>query len=213
MDNNTKKVLDIIRSPTNGMRHKNAVIIDIKGKDMSYLHLTGGAQNSIMQWLQGYHKDDISEVPMDKVKDHTGNKFVCLAEPEKRYWSGVVEWSTNFGTHEWWQHDDIMEWFPHFDRYTLRYSEQIDQVQNVTEWIKIDREFSFKMENMIKKHDLNLKWEFPWVRPRYKRVPWVTKIYEEIVPKFKTVVNESTELQKKLQEYLAPDYDHYIKAV
>jgi hypothetical protein len=106
-----------------------------------------------------------------------------------------------------------MEWFPHFDRYTLRYSEQIDQVQNVTEWIKIDREFSFKMENMIKKHDLNLKWEFPWVRPRYKRVPWVTKIYEEIVPKFKTVVNESTELQKKLQEYLAPDYDHYIKAV
>ena len=76
-----------------------------------------------------------------------------------------------------------------------------------------DRDFSFKMENMIKKHDLNLKWEFPWVRPRYKRVPWVTKIYDDILPKFKAVVNESTELQKKLQEYLAPDYDYYIKAV
>ncbi len=210
---NTDTVLNIIRSPQNGMRHKNAVVFDIKGKDLSWLHLTGGAQNSIMTWLQGYHKDDLSEVPKDKVKDHTGKKFVCLNEPEHRYWTGIVEWSSNFGTYEWWQHDDIMEWFPHFDRYTLRYSEQIDQVQNVTEWIKIDREFGFKMENLIKKYDFNLKWEFPHVRPRYKKVEWVEKIYEEIMPKFKDVVKNSNELSKKLEDYLAPDYDYYIKAV
>ena len=61
--------------------------------------------------------------------------------------------------------------------------------------------------------DFKLKWEFPWIRPRYKTVEWVTKIYEDIMPKFKAVVNESPELQKKLQEYLAPDYEYYIKAV
>ena len=60
---NIDTVLNIIRSPSNGMRHKDAVVVDIKGKDISWLHLTGGAQNSIMSWLQGYHKDDISEVP------------------------------------------------------------------------------------------------------------------------------------------------------
>lgn len=210
---NTDTVLKIIRSPQNGMRHTNPVVFDIKDKDLSWLHLTGGAQNSIMGWLQKYHRDDLSEVPMDKVKEHTGKKFVCLQEPEKRYWDGIVEWSSNFGTYEWWQHDDIMEWFPHFDRYTLRYSTQIEQVQNVTEWIKIDREFGFKMETLIKKYDFKLKWEFPWIRPRYKTVEWVTKIYEDIMPKFKAVVNESPELQKKLQEYLAPDYEYYIKAV
>ena len=213
MDNNTRKVLEIIRSPKNGMRHTNPVVIDIKDKDLSWVYLTGGALNSIMGWLGEYYPNDITEVPADKAKVHTGNKFICLDEPEKRYWNGIVEWSSNFGTYEWWQHDDIMEWFPHFDRYTLRYSTQIEPLQNITEWIKIDREFSFKMETLIKKHDLKLKWEFPWIKPRYKRVPWVTKIYEETLPKFKRVVNESTELQKKLQDYLAPDYEHYIKAV
>ena len=69
------------------------------------------------------------------------------------------------------------------------------------------------MENLIKKYDFNLKWEFPHVRPRYKKVKWVEKIYEEIMPKFKDVVNNSNELSKKLEEYLAPDYDYYIKAV
>jgi len=59
---NIDTVLNIIRSPQNGMRHKDAVVIDIKGKDISFLHLTGGAQNSIMAWLNGYHRDDFKEV-------------------------------------------------------------------------------------------------------------------------------------------------------
>ena len=33
------------------------------------------------------------------------------------------------------------------------------------------------------------------------------------MPKFKDVVKNSNELSKKLEDYLAPDYDHYIKAI
>ena len=69
------------------------------------------------------------------------------------------------------------------------------------------------MEPLIKKYDLNLKWEFPWVRPRYKKVKWVETIFESVLPKFQDVVKNSNELSKKLEDYLAPDYEHYIKAV
>ena len=79
MDNNTRKVLEIIRSPKNGMRHTNPVVIDIKDKNLSWVYLTGGALNSIMGWLGEYYPNDITEVPADKAKDHTGNKFICLA--------------------------------------------------------------------------------------------------------------------------------------
>ena len=209
---NIDTVLNIIRSPQNGMRHKNAVVFDIKGKDLSWLHLTGGAQNSIMTWLQGYHKDDLSEVPKDKVKDHTGKKFVCLNEPEHRYWTGIVEWSSNFGTYEWWQHDDIMEWFPHFDRYTWRYSDQIEGVPEIKHLMKLDNNLSDKMEALGKEYGINCPYGIEKVRPRYKKVKSVIRIHENITPKFKKLVEDSPELSQKLDDYLAPDVWHYKKA-
>jgi hypothetical protein len=208
---NLDQILSIMRSPQNGMRQKHPAIIDINGK-AGWLHLTGGAQHSIMAWLNEFHKDQFQELKKAEVEKYDKEVFVILAEPEKRYWNGITEWSTCWGTHEWWQHDDIMEWFPHFDRYTLRYSEMIDQVPQVKHFLKLDEGLSDKMEALGERLGLNCPYGIDKIRPRYKKDPDVVKIHKEIMPKFKNLVNDSPELRQKLEDYLAPDVWYYAKA-
>jgi hypothetical protein len=208
-----QKILEIVRSPRNGMRHKNPIIIDIDKSDLSWLHITGGAMNSVMAWLQKHHKNQIRELKRPEIGQHNKDIFAILGEPSHRYWTGIIEWSSNFGVHEWWQHDDLMEWFPHFDRYTLRYSEYIEQVPPIKHFFKVGPLLSENMASLIKRYNLDLKFDFPHVKPRYKWAPAITKIYDEILPKFKKIVKQSPELSKKLEEYLEPDYVYYQKAI
>ena len=208
---NLDLVLAIMRNPKNAMRLKHPGVIDINGK-AGWLHLTGGAQHSMMAWLNEFHRDEFKEVHRDKVKDYDKDVFVILAEPEKRYWNGITEWSSNWGTHEWWQHDDIMEWFPHFDRYTLRYSELIDQTPNVKHFVKLDETLSDKMEALGEQYGFNCPYGIDKIRPRYKKDPDIVKIHKEIMPKFKKLVNDSAELKQMLEDYLSPDVWYYHKA-
>ncbi len=207
----TQQILDIMRSPGNGMRKKNSVIIDINEK-AGYLWLTGGAVHSMMAWLNEYHLNEFTEVPNDKIQDYDKDVFAILKEPMQRYWDGITEWSTCWGDYEWWQHDDIMEWFPHFDRYTLRYSEQIEGVKEVKHLIKLDNNLSDKIEALGKQYDLKCPYGIDKVRPRYKKEKAVIKIHESITPKFKKFVEDSHELKQKLDDYLAPDVWYYKKA-
>jgi hypothetical protein len=204
-------ILEIIRRPNNGMRRKHPVIIDIDEK-AGWLHLTGGAQHSMMAWLNEFHLNEFKEVAKDDVKQYDKDVFAILADPEKRYWNGITEWSTCWGEYEWWQHDDIMEWFPHFDRYTLRYSEQIDALKEVKHFIKLDNNLSDKIETLAKQYDLKCPYGIEKIRPRYKRDKDTIKLHENITPKFKKLVQDSSELSKKLEDYLAPDVWYYHKA-
>ena len=204
-------ILEIMRRPNNGMRRKHPVIIDVDEK-AGWLHLTGGAMHSMMVWLNEFHLNEFKEVPKDDVKNYNKDVFAILAEPEKRYWNGITEWSTCWGDYEWWQHDDIMEWFPHFDRYTLRYSEQIEAVNEVKHFLKLDNDISDKMETLAKQYDLKCPYGIEKVRPRYKKEKSVIKLHETITPKFKQLVQDSPELSKKLEDYLAPDVWYYAKA-
>ena len=207
----TQQILDIMRSPGNGMRKKNSVIIDINEK-AGYLWLTGGAVHSMMAWLNEYHLNEFTEVSNDKIQDYDKDVFAILKEPMQRYWDGITEWSTCWGDYEWWQHDDIMEWFPHFDRYTLRYSEQIEGVKEVKHLIKLDNNLSDKIEALGKQYDLKCPYGIDKVRPRYKKDKAVIKRHESITPKFKKIVEDSPELKQKLDDYLAPDVWYYKKA-
>ena len=204
-------ILEIMRRPDNGMRLKNPVIIDINEK-VGWLHLTGGAVHSMMAWLNEFHLNEFKEVPKDDLQNYGKDVFAILAEPEKRYWNGITEWSTCWGDYEWWQHDDIMEWFPHFDRYTWRYSDQIDGVKEVKHFIKLDNDLSDKIEALAKKYDFKCPYGIEKVRPRYKKDKTVIKLHETITPKFKKLVEESPELKQKLEDYLAPDVWYYHKA-
>tara|TARA_B100000282_G_C31634357_1_gene445385 strand:- start:190 stop:774 length:585 start_codon:yes stop_codon:yes gene_type:complete len=193
------------------MRLKNSVIIDINEK-VGWLHLTGGAVHSMMAWLNEFHLNEFKEVPKDDLQNYGKDVFAILAEPEKRYWNGITEWSTCWGDYEWWQHDDIMEWFPHFDRYTWRYSDQIDGVKEVKHFIKLDNDLSDKIEALAKQYDFKCPYGIEKVRPRYKKDKTVIKLHETITPKFKKLVEESPELKQKLEDYLAPDVWYYHKA-
>ena len=193
------------------MRLKNPVIIDINEK-VGWLHLTGGAVHSMMAWLNEFHLNEFKEVPNDYLQNYGKDVCAILAEPEKRYWNGITEWSTCWGDYEWWQHDDIMEWFPHFDRYTWRYSDQIDGVKEVKHFIKLDNDLSDKIEALAKQYDFKCPYGIEKVRPRYKKDKTVIKLHETITPKFKKLVEESPELKQKLEDYLAPDVWYYHKA-
>ena len=204
-------ILDIMRSPQNGMRLKNPAIIDINDK-VGWLWLTGGAVNSMIAWLNEFHLNEFSEVAKDDLMKYDKQIFAILKEPEKRYWDGITEWSTCWGEYEWWQHDDIMEWFPHFDRYTWRYSDQIDGVPEIKHLLKLDNDLSDKIEALAKQYDFKCPYGIEKIRPRYKKDKTVIKIHETITPKFKKLVEDSPELSQKLQDYLAPDVWYYKKA-
>jgi len=204
-------ILDIMRSPQNGMRLKNPAIIDINDK-VGWLWLTGGAVNSMIAWLNEFHLNEFKEVAKDDVMKYDKQIFAILKEPEKRYWDGITEWSTCWGEYEWWQHDDIMEWFPHFDRYTWRYADQIDGVPEIKHLLKLDNDLSDKIEALAKQYDFKCPYGIEKVRPRYKKDKTVIKIHETITPKFKKLVEDSPELSQKLQDYLAPDVWYYKKA-
>ena len=193
------------------MRLKNPVVIDINEK-VGWLHLTGGAMHSMMAWLNEFHLNEFKEVANEKLETYDKDVFAILADPEKRYWNGITEWSTCWGDYEWWQHDDIMEWFPHFDRYTWRYSDQIDGVKEVKHFLKLDNNLSDKIENLAKQYDFKCPYGIEKVRPRYKKDKPVIQIHEKITPKFKNLVQDSPELSRKLEDYLAPDVWYYGKA-
>lgn len=204
-------ILEIMRRPNNGMRLKNPVIIDINDK-AGWLHLTGGAVHSMIAWLNEFHLNEFKEIEKDKLESYDKDVFAILKEPEQRYWDGITEWSTCWGEYEWWQHDDIMEWFPHFDRYTWRYSDQIDGVPEIKHLLKLDNDLSDKIEALAKQYDFKCPYGIEKVRPRYKKDKSVIKIHETITPKFKKLVEESAELRQKLEDYLAPDVWYYKKA-
>ena len=204
-------ILEIMRRPDNGMRLKNPVIIDINEK-AGWLHLTGGAVHSMIAWLNEFHLNEFKEIEKDKLESYDKDVFAILKEPEKRYWNGITEWSTCWGEYEWWQHDDIMDWFPHFDRYTWRYSDQIDGVPEIKHLLKLDKDLSDKIEALAKQYDFKCPYGIEKVRPRYKKDKAVIKIHENITPKFKKLVEDSAELSQKLQDYLAPDVWYYKKA-
>ena len=204
-------ILEIMRRPDNGMRLKEPVIIDINDK-AGWLHLTGGAVHSMIAWLNEFHLNEFKEIGKDKLESYDKDVFAILKEPEQRYWDGITEWSTCWGGYEWWQHDDIMEWFPHFDRYTWRYSDQIDGVKEVKHLIKLDNDLSDKIEALAKQYDFKCPYGIEKVRPRYKKDKSVIKIHETITPKFKKLVEDSAELRQKLEDYLAPDVWYYKKA-
>ena len=204
-------ILEIMRRPDNGMRLKNSVIIDINEK-AGWLWLTGGAVHSMMAWLNEMHLNEFKEVPKDDLPNYDKDVFAILAEPEKRYWNGITEWSSCWGDYEWWQHDDIMEWFPHFDRYTWRYSDQIEGVKEVKHLLKLDKNLSDKIEGLATQYDFKCPYGIEKVRPRYKKEKAIIKLHETITPKFKQLVKDSPELSQKLEDYLAPDVWYYAKA-
>ena len=113
---------------------------------------------------------------------------------------------------EWWTNDKIMEWWPHFDRFTLAPWEVIEQTK-VEHFIKVGPDLNEKMQDFAKEHNLKMYGNFPYVKPRWRHVKYINQMAEALKPALKNEMRRRPELQLKLNEYLEKDYEYYNKAI
>ena len=205
--------LGIILGPDNHMRDKEPYIYDIPGADLCWLHNCGSASKSTMSWLRrDYGKDHlVTKLTPEQVKENTKPAFVLLQEPEYRWWTGVIEWGTNFSDYAWFKNEKLMEWWPHFDRFTLSPWEVIEQTK-VDHFIRVGPDLNDRMQSFAREHNLKMYGDFPYVKPRYRKVDYIKRMAEALRPALKTQMRRRPELRNKLDEYLEKDYEYYNKA-
>jgi|TARA_Y100000590_G_scaffold270743_1_gene304037 hypothetical protein len=205
-----ENTLAIIYSPENKMREKDPYIYDIPESNLCWLHNCGSASKSTLQWLKrdygGLRKMDDTQL-----KANEKPAFVLLHEPEYRWWTGVIEWGTCFDDYAWFKNDRLMEWWPHFDRFTLAPWELIEQVK-VDHYIKVGPDLNERMQDFAREHNLKMYGEFPYVKPRWRNVKYINRMANALKPALENLMRRRPELRKKLDEYLEKDYQYYNKA-
>jgi len=206
-----ENTIAIILSPENKMRDKTPYVYDIPESNLCWLHNCGSASKSTLQWLK---KDygNMRRMTPEQLKENQKPAFVLLQEPEYRWWTGVIEWASGFNDYAWWTHDKIMEWWPHFDRFTLAPWEVIEQTK-VEHFIKVGPDLNEKMQDFAKEHNLKMYGNFPYVKPRWRHVKYINQMAEALRPALKNEMRRRPELQLKLNEYLEKDYEYYNKTI
>jgi hypothetical protein len=205
-----ENTLAIVLSPDNKMRSKEPYIYDLEGSDLCWLHNCGSAAKSTLQWLRKDYSN-ITRMTPEQVEANEKPAFMLLQEPEYRWWTGVIEWSSNFDDYAWFKNEKIMEWWPHFDRFTLAPWELIEQVE-VRHLIKIGPDLNEKMQNFAREHSLKLYGNFPYKKPRWRTVDYIKRMGTALKPALQNHMRRNPELRQKLDQYLEKDYHYYNKA-
>ena len=205
-----ENTLAIILSPENKMRDKTPYVYDIPESNLCWLHNSGSASKSTLGWLK---KDYGSMRKMDseQLKENEKPAFVLLQEPEYRWWTGVMEWASCFEDYAWFRNDKIMEWWPHFDRFTLAPWELIEQVK-VEHYIKVGPDLNERMQNFAREHSLKMYGDFPYVKPRWRTVKYINRMANALKPALENHMRRNPDLRQKLNQYLEKDYHYYNKA-
>ena len=206
-----ENTLAIILSPENKMRDKTPYVYDIPESNLCWLHNCGSAAKSTLHWL-GKDYGNMRKMTTEQLKENQKPAFVLLHEPEYRWWTGIIEWATGFEDYAWFRNQKIMEWWPHFDRFTLAPWEVIEQTK-VEHFIKVGPDLNEKMQDFAKEHNLKMYGNFPYVKPRWRHVKYINQMAEALRPALKNEMRRRPELQLKLNEYLEKDYEYYNKAI
>ena len=104
-----------------------------------------------------------------------------------------------------------MEWWPHFDRFTLAPWEVIEQTK-VEHFIKVGPDLNEKMQDFAKEHNLKMYGNFPYVKPRWRHVKYINQMAKALKPALENEMRRNPELRQKLDAYLEKDYQYYNKA-
>ena len=205
-----ENTLAIILSPENKMRDKTPYVYDIPESNLCWLHNCGSAAKSTLHWL-GKEYGNMRKMTTEQLKENQKPAFVLLHEPEYRWWTGIIEWATGFEDYAWFRNQKIMEWWPHFDRFTLAPWEVIEQTK-VEHFIKVGPDLNETMQNFAREHNLKMYGNFPYVKPRWRHVKYITQMAEALKIELKTEMRRNPELRQKLDTYLEKDYQYYNKA-
>ena len=205
-----ENTLAIILSPENKMRDKTPYVYDIPESNLCWLHNCGSASKSVMSWLK---KDygDMRKMNTEQLKENQKSAFVLLSDPKYRWFTGVIEWASCFEDYAWFRNEKIMEWWPHFDRFTLAPWEVIEQTK-VEHFIKVGPDLNETMQDFAREHDLKMYGNFPYIKPRWRTVKYIERMAKALKPALQNEMRRRPELEQKLDEYLEKDYQYYNKA-
>jgi len=211
MPTEIERTLAIIKENQDTFLDSTPYVYELPGTEWKYLHLCGCASRSTMQWLKNEY-EGYRRLTMDEIKTNKDPVFCLVSEPEVRWWTGIMEWSTNFGDYAWFKNETIMANWPHFDRFTINMSTLIEQTPNIKKFIKVTPSLNDNMQSFCRENKLRLYGNFPYVQPRYKTVGYIKAMAAALKPELNKILDKKPELREQLRDYVRPDYKYYDKA-
>ena len=65
------------------------------------------------------------------------------------------------------------------------------------------------MQNFAKEQNLKMYGEFPYIKPRWRKVDYIKRMGEALKPELQKLMRRNPDLRQKLDEYLEKDYHYY----
>lgn len=206
----------IILSPDSKLRESFPVIYQLpeaathdKEGRVRYMDQTCCADKSIRRWLNQEYGAIELQMP-DKEHTDQSEIFALVREPEQRWWSGVREWMNNLPWYAWWLDEQIMQFWPHFNRFTLNQSTSLDQAKP-QHLIKCDENLAPRIANFARKMKLRQYGKLDWVKNARYANPEKKRMEDKGQQQLEAWLRKNPNYQKKLDDYLEPDYNWWNK--
>lgn len=209
-----EQTLEIIFSPESRLRETIPLVYQLPNAAtlpgearIRYLSQTGCADKTIRQWLSTEYTDIELQMPDQTYQDQS-EIFALVREPTERWWSGIRMWMGNLPWYAWWQNDRVMQQWPHFSRFTLNQSTILDQAKP-QHLIKCDLNLSTRIYDFARRHRLRLYGPLAHVKNHRHTNLELKKMEDKGRSQLEAWLKKNPDHQKKLDEYLAPDYAYW----
>ena len=178
-------------------------------KRMRFLNHDVSAGRNIKRWLWRDYNPEIilQQPPFDKYEDQS-EIFTLIRQPDQRWWSGIKDMFYFMPYYSWWNNDDIMQQWPHFTRGTLRIHDIMQDIKP-KHLIKCDDGLNDRIIKFAKTHGLLCYGNIPHEKALRHSKPDIKKLEDQGVKELKAWLRKNPDRQKKLEDYLDPDWQYW----
>ena len=178
-------------------------------KRMRFLNHDVSAGRNIKRWLWRDYNPEIilQQPPFDKYEDQS-DIFTLIRQPDQRWWSGIKDMFYFMPYYSWWNNDDIMQQWPHFTRGTLRIHDIMQDIKP-KHLIKCDDGLNDRIIKFAKTHGLLCYGNIPHEKALRHSKPDIKKLEDQGVKELKAWLRKNPDRQKKLEDYLDPDWQYW----
>ena len=180
-------------------------------KRMRFLNHDVSAGRNIKRWLwRDYHPEIIlQEPPFDRYEDQS-EIFTLIRNPQERWWSGIKDMFYMMPWYAWWKNENIMKFWPHFTRSTLRLHDVMQEVKP-QHLIKCDDGLNERMIGFARTHGLLCYGNLPHEKALRHSKPDIKKLEDKGVRELKTWLRSNPDRKQRLDDYLDPDWQYWEK--
>ena len=214
-----EQTISIILDPASKLRDASPLVycvptdsVDQHEPHMRYFDLPDGDLSKTMRrWMMTEYGDALLQ--SEPIEDNADQSeiFAVIREPKTRWWQGVKEWMTCLPYYSWWANEKIMEQWPHFDRFTIAQHVTLDKVKGIKHFIKGDHKLAERFSKFCRKHRLRQYGKLEMVHNLEDTFPDRKKMLDQGVKQLRAWLKKNPEYQKRLDEYLEPDYKYWEK--